>query len=227
MEFKLNLTANRSVVRESLKGTHLCYDLIQAQFTDTSGILWTIFFHRLFGPITPITNEFLDVVYPVAADQPGLDSAIDQKVDELIKTRLTALPPTESLEGTILILFMDENHAKAKKKSGWFGHITEGRQASLAWETWIILVRCSSPVNQEHLGSNVEAIYKPSIASFEENIAIITSLVDLHKEHIPPIMTLDVAPFPYKIEIPLNIAGVHKVAGEDESWSHYIKKMID
>lgn len=189
--------------------------------------MWTIFFHRLFGPITPTTNEFLDVVYPMAADQPDLDSTIDRKVDQLIKKHLLALSPAQPPVGVLAILFMDENHAKAKKKSGWFGHITEGKHESYAWESWVILVECTPFANPEHLGNNVDAIFNPSIASFEENVHLITSWADRHKDHIPPIMTLDVAPFPYKIEVLPKAPGDHKNPGEDESWSHYIKKMID
>lgn len=192
----------------------------------TKGIVWTIFFHRLFGPITPTTNEFLDVIYPMAADQPELDSTIDQKVDELLKTHLVAQAQAP-LEGVLVILFMDENHAKAKKKSGWFGHITEGKQESYSWESWVIRVQCTAFSTPEHLGNDVDAMFKPSIASFEENMYIITSLVDRHKDHIPPIMTLDVAPFPYKIEALPKASAAHKGSTEDDSWSHYIKKMID
>lgn len=193
----------------------------------TPGIAWTIFFHRLFGPITPTTNEFLDVVYPMAADQPELDAEINRKVDQLIKKHLVTLSQAQTLVGVLAILFMDENHAKAKKKSGWFGHITEGKQESYAWESWVILVECTPFSSPEHLGSNVNSMFTPSIASFEENIEAITSLVDRHKDHIPPIMTLDVAPFPYKIEVLPTAPSEHKNSGEDESWSHYIKKMID
>lgn len=188
--------------------------------------MWTIFFHRLFGPITPTTHEFLDITYPMVADQPELDATIDQNIDHLIKKYLGH--QSAPLEGVLLVQFLDENQAKAKKKSGWFGQITDGRNDLVPWETWRIFVQCAPLASPEHLASltdNTKAFLRPSLASFEQCLEQITSYVDRHKDHIPPIMTLDVAPFPYKMEVLANAQGAR--TGEDESWSHYIKKMMD
>ena len=41
-------------------------------------------FNRLFGPITPVTNEFMNVSYPMANNLPDLDSLIDEKVNRIL-----------------------------------------------------------------------------------------------------------------------------------------------
>lgn len=201
------------------------------------GVLWTIFFHRLFGPVIPVTNEFLEVPYPMVTGAPDIDSKIDSKVDELIKLRFSL--PSHSSEpsvGQIVVLFSQKVAAKSKKRSGWFGHVKEEPPASTAcWESWTINVNCLPLLYQEHqqpssAGNTVnpgETLLRLSALSFESTVSEIMELADKHKDHIPPIMTLDVCPFPFDIATdPLSAAKLPPAA-DDETWAQYIKKLME
>lgn len=167
----------------------------------TAGVLWLIFFGRLFGPVVPSTCDFMDVAYPVAANMPDLDTLIDQRIDELIKREFAAVRAAK--RALLSVSFFD---SATKKKLGWFGLGDDKRR----WETWSIAVTCL-PVGAEQLPA--------SLKLFEEAVARVWDLVDKHKEHIPPIVTLDTAPFPYVISL--------GAEPHDETWGRYIKKMLD
>ncbi|CAN3353620.1 hypothetical protein DICA1_C05798 [Diutina catenulata] len=163
MEFSVNISAERSVVRESVKG-----------------ILWTIFFHRLFGPITAIDGEFLGVVYPMA-DLPQLDIEIDEKVDAVVR-RLDS----HSQRGVIVVAFQQ----KQKKRGGWFKAEAD---ELITWEKWRIDI-----LNKPH---DPKVGTAGAVANFEENMLKVISTFDAHKDHIPPITNLDSSPFPYTITV--------------------------
>ncbi|KAK6459489.1 autophagy-related protein [Scheffersomyces xylosifermentans] len=250
MEFVLNLTAERSVVRESLKG-----------------VIWTIFFHRLFGPITPVTNEFLNITYPMAADLPDLDSQIDDKINQLIRRSFDSNGSTKTAKtGHIAIQFLDKNKSKSKKKTGWFAKAEDSEELKV-WEIWIIQVQClpldepqsgaqesnsnnnssgnannsgngnsstshtgTNNNNNNHNNNSLSPSIQISISSFEENLTRVIDIADSHKNHIPPIMTLESSPFPYVISLHLpEKVKEYKGEGneEEESWGKYIKKMLD
>ncbi|EGV65071.1 hypothetical protein PSN45_004958 [Yamadazyma tenuis] len=220
MEYTLSLVAERSVVRESLKG-----------------IIWSIFFHRLFGPITPAMCEFLGVPYPVASDLPDLDSLVDEKIDQLIRmgfsfnnTDLISPLNAEVKYGVVTVRFLDLPTTKSKKKTGWFGQGKSDDEVDLKlWESWIIQIKCLPVLSESssdkklhqadhHLDPNVAA----SVSSFEDNLLKIIDIADSHKDHIPPITSLESAPFPYVINVEL----LERKPSEDESWGSYIKKIL-
>lgn len=219
------------LIRYSLHPYHFPYSSLL-----TSGIVWTIFFNRLFGPVTPTTNEFMDIAYPMAANLADLDSHIDSKIDELIKKDFgSSSNAAQPRVGQLVTRFLDTNATKAKKKSGWFGHVTEDKPGSLVWETWIVNVNClpmgsaDQTVPGDQTVNPAERMLQLSLLSFENALAEVMDLVDQHKAHIPPIMTLDVLPFPYEINIDpqSETVSVQPPAADDESWGHYIKKIID
>lgn len=191
--------------------------------------MWTIFFHRLFGPVTPITTEFMDIAYPMAANLPDLDSLIDTKIDQLIRKDFGAGDGPR--EGQLMIQFLDGNGEKSKKKSSWFGHLTEEKPLA-PWESWAINVTClplsgvDLPAPGDQAVNRAERLLQLALLSFENALAEVIHLVDHNKHHIPPIMTLEVLPFPYEISIGPSDTSRPQVT-EDESWGHYIKKIID
>ena len=67
-----------------------------------------------------------------------------------------------------------------------------------------------------------------SIQNFANNLTRIYDIADKFKEHIPPITSLDSAPFPYKIIIPEKKSDHNRDyhTGE-EGWGTYIKKILD
>lgn len=184
--------------------------------------------------MTPVINELMDISYPMAADCPEIDSIIDHRIDQLIKQCFTSAqhPPTPTV-GQVIVLFSYKDPSKTKKKSGWFGHVKEQASDDLPmWEKWIVNVNCL-PVSGDArnlsdgngLMNNAERLLHLSAASFESNLFRILDVVDKHKNHIPPILNLDVAPFPFTISISSPNTPVN--ASEDETWGHYIKKIID
>ncbi|KGR02937.1 hypothetical protein MG1_01183 [Candida albicans GC75] len=202
MEFIINVIAERSVLRESLKG-----------------IIWTIFFNRLFGPITPVTNEFMNVSYPMANNLPDLDSLIDEKVNRILN-QITEV----SNQAKINVQFLSKS--SNKKKTGWFGNSTYNVQDNLVvWESWLINVE-SLPLDQVSNGESKNV--QTSIQNFANNLTRIYDIADKFKEHIPPITSLDSAPFPYKIIIPEKKSDHNRDyhTGE-EGWGTYIKKILD
>lgn len=227
MEYTLNITAERSVVRESLKG-----------------ILWTIFFHRLFGPITPTMSEFLDVPYPMVENMGELDTLIDEKINQLIKGVFNVPSNDYYLShgiktGEVIVQFLDILKA-SKKKTGWFGQAKLEDEVQKVWESWIINVKCF-PVEDvddtDSSGGGSTSTGTPtkrsnsmdiSVQSFEENLNIIIDIADSHKDHIPPITSLESSPFPYSIEVGDKISrGVKYTTVDDDGWGKYIKKMLD
>lgn len=203
----------------------------------TPGIIWTILFHRLFGPIVPATNEFLDVPYPLVSGMPQIDVAIDSKIDQFIKTTFSpALTAELPAVGQILINFSQKVPPKSKKRSGWFGYARDDSpNASYCWESWVINVNClpfnyrDTPPMQSSLGTmnNAERLLRLSALSFEDTVNEILSLADTHKDHIPAILTIDVAPFPYEIVVDQTRTSKRPPAADDETWTQYIKKLMD
>lgn len=210
--------------------------------TNMIGIIWSIFFQRLFGPITPNLNEFFDIPYPFASDQNDLDTLIDQKINELIKRDFENIDEVKL--SSIMIQFYDPKTAKSRKSS-WFGQ-KDNTEHLKSWESWIIKIKClpmnvtslssttsdlttaigtgTNTITSSETGINDKKIQDQniltSIESFEENLNDIIDIVDNNKDHIPPITSLDSSPFPYEIK---NIIGYNT----EESWGKYIKRILD
>jgi autophagy-related protein 101 len=116
----------------------------------------------------------------------------------------------------LIIQFLDKK--STKKKTGWFGKVDSSEDLKV-WESWIIVVTCL-PVQESPDNHDL------SVQSFENNLHTIVDIVDTHKDHIPPITSLESSPFPYSIEIePISLS--YRTEGDNESWGKYIKKMLD
>lgn len=168
----------------------------------------------------------MDVPYPMALGLPDLDSLIDHRIDQLIRKDFSSSSTSGPSAGQLAIVFLDKDGKK--KKLGWFGSKDDDPHAS-KWESWFINVNClplssANAVSGDDNLNKAERLLQLSIASFEENLLEIMTLVDKSKDHIPPIMTLDVSPFPY--EIVVDPKG-QPPAADDETWSQYIKKIMD
>lgn len=140
--------------------------------------------------------------------------------------------------GQIIIYFLDKSTAKIKKKTGWFGQGKSDNEGDLSpWESWTINIKClpldsdrntsstkdisnvSSMVGLNESKDNLEL----STESFDENMQYIVYISDTHKDHIPPITSLESSPFPYSIEIKPDSS----TTKDDASWGQYIKKILD
>lgn len=187
-------------------------------------------------------NEFLGVPYPIAESMTSLDTLIDEKIHHLIKNvfngNVTApLGNSRNVKSGQIKIQLYELRVKKSKKTGWFGQVKSEDEEKRLWESWVINVKCY-PVDEGGPG-NVETGGKltddrsstksepmaMSIASFKENLNNIIDIADTHKDHIPPITSLDSLPFPYTIIV--SDTQVHSTATEEESWGTLIKKMLD
>lgn len=196
-------------------------------------------------------NEFLDIPYPMADNMTDLDTLIDERINQLIKkvfqeptvaSHVSSSSDDRIKTGQVMIQFYNVMK-KLKKKSGWFGLAKEEDEEQKIWESWIVNVKCI-PIDEKSGGaggngplqlankdsdtSSRSSAIDVSITSFEENLHTIIDIADTHKDHIPPITSLESSPFPYSIDVGKTISrGVHYTTTEEESWGKYIKKMLD
>lgn len=188
----------------------------------------------------------------MASDQADLDALIDEKINQLIKNKFDRTLEKHNQDNTetpkigeVVIQFLDKKVTKSKKKTGWFGQGKSSDSEDLkSWESWTIKVKClpvtddrsseksvpdKSPRSTSDKGKNAyEQNVDLSINSFENNVRKVIDIADTHKDHIPPITSLESSPFPYTIKVEqkeLDFASY--TATEEEGWGNYIKKMLD
>ncbi|KAK9359768.1 autophagy-related protein [Lipomyces starkeyi] len=178
-------------------------------------ILSSIFFHRLFGSIRPLSppREVLEITYP-SVDDPALDALIDEKL-----TRLTAALDTSSQyianqpyagstqhqrKAQIVVNFFEKKTRKA-----WFSKSEE----EVCWEEWIINISSITPRNE----SEKIRVAKSAENQLQTIIMKVIDIVNDNKDHIPPIATTEANPFPYQISIP---------SETEDTWGSVFKKIL-
>lgn len=151
----------------------------------------------------------------MAANLPDLDTLIDERIADAIRKYFDRNVSPDAPSGRLVVQFFDKRTSKSKKKTGWFGQGKPDDTLYL-WELWILNVACVPETSLED--------HSISIASFEHNLSNIIEIADTHKDHIPPITSLESLPFPYTIDVdkPLEYT-----TAEDEGWGRYIKRMMD
>jgi autophagy-related protein 101 len=83
-------------------------------------LLRAILFHRLFGVVTPVTLDVLDVTLPAVRDV-ATERVVDGKVDTFLRAMMAVQQATRL--GTIELMFCE----KRIKRGGWFytGEVSE------------------------------------------------------------------------------------------------------
>jgi hypothetical protein len=106
------------------------------------GILHTIFFHRLFTPVSPSTHDVLDTTLPYVTED-DIERTIDARATSLLRaldTTSTPMSPqyhaSKPAHGTVVVQFLE----KKRKKGGWF--IAKADEEAV-WEVWILNVTVS------------------------------------------------------------------------------------
>lgn len=153
-EYTLEVFADPTCVKDIVKGTNICAPTktrVRNKVTDSlAAILHTIFFHRYFIPIIPLTRELLDQTLP-AIDDVDLETLIDQRAASLVRAIET---PSVALGGNgrpqsyssnngqsgraqIAVQFFE----KKRKKTYFFGKGDE----EVCWELWTLDVTCATP----------------------------------------------------------------------------------
>ncbi|KAF1812029.1 DUF1649-domain-containing protein [Eremomyces bilateralis CBS 781.70] len=152
-------------------------------------ILHTIFFHRYFTPIAPLTRDLLDLTLP-AIDDVDLETQIDQRAAALVREIDTADSAGGSASrgrGQLAILFYE----KRRRKAFFFGKNEE----EICWERWILDVTVGTPRTETDRIKVRKAMEK----SLQKTAMKIVNIVNRDKDHIPPITTTESNPFPYQI----------------------------
>lgn len=94
-------------------------------------ILHTIFFHRYFIPISPLTRDLLDLTLP-AIDDVDLETTIEQQATALLRTI-----GQQRGRAQLAVQFFE----KKKKKGLFFGKIDE----EVCWEQWTLDITIATP----------------------------------------------------------------------------------
>jgi hypothetical protein len=147
-------------------------------------ILHTIFFHRYFSSISPLSRDLLDLTLP-AIDDVDLETLVDQRTGQLILAIDSTHQPRG--RGQLVVQFFE----KKRRKTYFFGKADE----EVCWEQWTLDVTCATPRTE----TDVLKVRRAMEMSLHKAALKIVNIVNRDKDHIPPITTTDSNPFPYKI----------------------------
>ncbi|KAF2657440.1 DUF1649-domain-containing protein [Lophiostoma macrostomum CBS 122681] len=146
-------------------------------------ILHTIFFHRYFMSISPLTRDLLDLTLP-AIDDVDLETLIDNRTAALV----WAIESTHR-RGQLAVQFFE----KKRRKTYFFGKADE----EICWEQWTLDVTLAMPRTE----TDVLKVRRAMTKSLQKAAFKIVNIVNQYKDHIPPITTTDQNPFPYQIVV--------------------------
>jgi autophagy-related protein 101 len=140
-EYILDVFADPACVRDVVKGMFVSLrhfpppPAVMYIFAHPSAaILHTIFFHRYFTSISPLTRDLLDLTLP-AIDDVDLETLIDQRTAALVR----AIESTHQQRGRgqLVVQFFE----KKRRKTYFFGKADE----EVCWEAWTLDVTCATP----------------------------------------------------------------------------------
>lgn len=107
------------------------------------GILHLIFFHRVFIPVQPGTQDVLDMTLPYVIDS-DLETLVDQRATSYVDSLSSNAPLQQGLKqraeggrGQIVVQFMEK-----KRRKGWFGGKAD---EELIWESWVLDITLAVP----------------------------------------------------------------------------------
>ncbi|KAF8241719.1 DUF1649-domain-containing protein [Wilcoxina mikolae CBS 423.85] len=170
--FSLEVLTDRALLNDILKG-----------------VLCTIFFHRFFSSFRPKTRDLLDLTLPSFDDQ-ELDTLIEARVASLLRSIEASPSPSPTLaRGQLAIQFYE----KRPRKASWFTKAEE----KVCWEQWLLNVTIVTPRTETDRAKARRQIED----QLQATILKIITIAGNEKNHVPPITTNDVNPFPYTIVI--------------------------
>jgi len=159
----------------------------------TLAILHTIFFHRYFSSILPLSRDLLDLTLP-AIDDVDLETLIDQRTLTLVRA-IESHPGQPRGRGQLQIQFFEKKASRRRTTYFPFGSGGRGADEEICWETWTLDVTCATPRTE----SDVIKVRRAMKASVRKAALKIVEVVNRDKDHIPAITTTEGNPFPYKI----------------------------
>lgn len=160
----------------------------------TKGILHTIFFHRIFAGVRPISRDILGVTLP-ASDDVDLETMVDDRAAELVQ-HLDAHG-----RGQLAVLFFEKRRKKATGygMGGFFGGKSQ-QDEQLCWEQWLLDVTLARPRNE----ADAEKVRNAMEKSLQKAAMKVVALVGANQDIIPPITSMNEAggnPFPYEVVV--------------------------
>ena len=216
MELDLKVVTDLSTVQDYLKG-----------------ILWTIFFHRLFGQVTPEdTKNYLGVPYPTFS-YPVLDNLINTKTSTIweelssqsdrifddntdgenllykcvivIKFYKNSVPVDNSITKQAQD-YLSSLSSRSNSRSGSSSSVLPQRTCRYehCWEKCILRATILNNKHHEVAGLDYNTQLDFYKENFLQNMLKVVEYMDRNKDHIPPISSTEMAPFPYKVLFALN-----------------------
>ncbi|TGZ81096.1 DUF1649-domain-containing protein [Ascodesmis nigricans] len=200
--FTLEVLADRTLLNDVVKGSFIHCEEFTAiilavgrprafrRVWDKEGVLYTIFFHRLFSSFRPSTRDLLDLTLP-SFDDAELDDMINQRLAQLMRSMepSTNAGPRTS-RGQLAVRFYE----KRPRKASWFAKAEE----KVCWEQWTLNVTVMAPSTDS---SEKIAVRKKIERQLEKTLRTIIATAGSKKDHVPPITSNDSNPFPYAIVI--------------------------
>lgn len=158
------------------------------------GILHTIFFHRLFTPVSPSTHDVLDTTLPYVAED-DIERTIDARATSLLRALDTTSAPlspqyhaSKPAHGTLVVQFLE----KKRKKGGWF--IAKADEEAV-WEVWILNVTVTGARSEPEAARNRRRME----VGLQETAMRVLEVVNTDRSYIPPITTNEANPFPFQV----------------------------
>lgn len=197
-EFLLDLSADRSNIKDIVKGAPSSrIPPARSPLTRSLGVLHTLFFHRLFTPLTPATSETLSLTLPLITD-PEIAALIDTKTTTLLRhldalaNQTTTSPqyhPSKPLRTSLTLSFLEK-----KRRKGWF--VAKADEETV-WESWTLKVEVLSARSEVEAGRNKRVMER----QLAKAVLSVVELVNRERAHIPPITTNEANPFPFQIVV--------------------------
>jgi len=170
-----DITVDRQTSRETLRA-----------------LLHAILFHRLFGVVTPMLLDVLDVTLPAVRD-PATERVVDGKVDTFLRA-MTAVQQASRL-GRIDLIFSE----KRTKRGGWFYTGEE----QVPWEIWQINTTLRQPTTEDDRES-LHAQLSNTLSRAVMDILLYTSS-ESGRTAVPLISSAEgISPFPWEIKLKVN-----------------------
>jgi autophagy-related protein 101 len=197
--------------------------------------LHTIFFHRFFPSITPLSREVLDITLPFVDDQ-ELDTMIEKRTAELdreLSAERTHAPHSAGGgaaggggRGNVSVQFFE----KKRRKTWYMRAAYGGGDEEICWESWTVKVTVAEPrtesgklaeqtcvrrfcTDANNMVPERAKVRKAMEQTLLTTVMKIITYVNQNKDHIPPITTSESNPFPYQINVNQKDAGWAKRIG--------------
>ncbi|KAI4278866.1 MAG: hypothetical protein LQ337_000676 [Flavoplaca oasis] len=140
----------------------------------------------------PSSLDVLDLTLPTVAD-PELETLIETRVGQLVRQLSSTSSPSGGSRGELALRFFE----KRRRKGGLGGWLTGTAKAEeeICWEVWKLRITLTSPRTE----TERITLLKAEAPALQRTAMTIVKIVNRDKDHIPPITTSEMNPFPYEI----------------------------